>query len=126
MKMGKRNGKQPKSVSAFPTDEFPPLSTPQIREVRRRLQDVRDRTRFLLASKFSPTFLLYYDIAEDTYAMNALASATVFKRLKAASAIRKLLGRGIRIVKCRVDRKGVLVASSLPAEFRTRRRRRVK
>lgn len=102
-------------------DDAPPLSAAQIRELRRRVKDIDDRTRYLLVSKFTPSFSLYYNVSDDTYVMNEPSSATLFKRRAAANAVQKLLGRGVQIVRCRVDRSGALVTNSLHTKFRVRR-----
>lgn len=91
-----------------------PLTKAQIRELNRRLADSRDRTRYLLASVFGPKFALYYSVSEDTYGMNDPRHATLFKRRAAALAIRRLLGSGVRVLRCRVDRLGRLVLRSVP------------
>jgi hypothetical protein len=102
----------------------PPLTPAQIRELDRRVKDLDDRTRYLLVSAFTPTFVLYYNVSEDMYSMNDPAYATLFKRRAAALAVKRLLGGGVQIVPCRVDRRGRLVLNSLPAHWRKRRRTR--
>lgn len=86
-------------------------------------KDIDDRARYLLVIKFAPSFLLYYNVSMDTYAMNDPSFATLFKRRAAASAVQKLLGRGVHVVRCRVDLSDALVLRSLPAKFRASRRR---
>jgi hypothetical protein len=90
----------------------------------RRIKDLDDRTRYLLVSAFTPRFVLYYNVSEDMYGMNDPAYATLFKRRAAALAVKRLLGGGVQIVPCRVNRRGRLVLSSLPAPGRKRRRTR--
>ena len=102
-------------------DDFA-LSPAQIRELQRRVKDLDDRTRYLLVSSFSPRFMLFYVIAEDTYAMNEPSAATLFKRRSAALAIKRLLGASTEIVECRVDRRGRLVKASLRLRPAHRRR----
>ncbi|MGH2398008.1 MAG: hypothetical protein ACRDFW_13755 [bacterium] len=103
-------------------DNDPPLTSVQIRELDRRVKDLDDRTRYLLVSAFSSRFALYYNVSEDTYGMNEPAHATLFKRRAAALAIKHLLGRGVQIARCRVDRRGRLVLSSVPVVGRKQRR----
>ena len=55
--------------------------------------------RYMLVSEFSRSFILYYDISEDVFAMNAPDKGTLFKRREAAERVRSLLSRGVRIVK---------------------------
>jgi hypothetical protein len=75
--------------------------------------DLDDRTRYLLVSTIGPRFVLYYQVTSDTYIMNEPALATLFKRRQAALAIKRLLTKSVRIVECRVDRKGRLIKSSI-------------
>ena len=84
---------------AAPQDEDWELSKAQIREIERRVRDIDDPRRFVLASEFLPSFVLYYDVSDNVYVMNDLSAATVFKK-KAAAAIKDLLGKGVRIVEC--------------------------
>jgi len=85
---------------AAPQDEDWELSKAQIREIERRVRDMDDPRRFVLASEIQPSFVLYYDLSNNVYVMNALSAATVFKKRKAAVAIKALLGKGVRIVEC--------------------------
>ncbi len=105
-------------------DDFPPLTSAQIRELEHSVKDLDDRTRYFLVSAFAPKFALYYNLSEDTYGMNEPGHATLFKRRAAAIAIKQMLGPGIQIVRCRVTRKGNLVARSVPARLRKRSRAR--
>lgn len=82
-----------------------PLSRAEVRELRRRTIDLHDPTRYLLVSQFGPRFALYYNVTDDVYAMNDPAHATLFKRRATALAVRRLLGRGIRIVRCTTRRR---------------------
>ena len=92
----------------------PDLTRAQTRELDRRLADLHDRSRYLLVSRLGPRFALYYNVSEDTYGMNEPAHATLFKRRQAAAAIKRLLSKGIDLIRCRVDRRGKLVLRSVP------------
>ena len=105
-------------------EDDPPLTPAQIRELHRRVKDLDDRTRYLLVSAFTPRFVLYYNVSEDMYGMNQPAYATLFKRRAAALAIKRLLGGGVQIVPCRVNRRGRLVLNSVAVRVRKRRRTR--
>jgi hypothetical protein len=85
---------------AAPEVEDWELSKAQIREIERRVRDMDDPQRFVLASEFLPSFVLYYDVSNNVYVMNDLSAASVFKKRKAAVAIKALLGKGVRIVEC--------------------------
>jgi len=84
-----------------------------MRELDRRSKDADDRTRFLLASVFTPRFALCYEISEDVFVMNDPAAATLFKRERAARAIKTQLGGRITLMRCRVDSRGNLVLPSI-------------
>jgi hypothetical protein len=94
--------------------DIAPLSRSQGREIQRRLGYADDRTRYLLASAFTPRFTLYYDVSSDTYIQNEPSSATLFKRQSAARAIHRLLKSHVQIVSCRVDRRNRLIKNSVP------------
>jgi hypothetical protein len=96
------------SEPAVPQEEDWELSKAQTRELERRIRDMDDPRRFVLASEFLPSFVLYYDISDNVYVMNDLSAATVFKKRKAAKAIKALLGKGVRIVECRKLKSGKL------------------
>ena len=76
-----------------------PLSPAQIRELRRRIRDSRDPIRYMLVSEFTRSFILYYNVSDDVYAMNDPSGGTLFKRLKTAQTVKKLLGGGTSVVK---------------------------
>ena len=95
-------------------DNEPPLTRLQMRELDRRVKDMEDRTRYLLVNAFTRKFALYYNVSDDVYAVDSPENATLFKRRKAALAIRRLLGGRVEIAPCRVDRRGGLVIGSVP------------
>jgi hypothetical protein len=79
------------------------------------VEELHDPTRYLLKTALTSGIVLYYNLSEDTYGWNDPSSATLFKRRASASAIQELLGKSVRVARCRVDRKGQLVKSSLSA-----------
>jgi len=80
------------------------LTPAQIRQLRRRMADLDDGTRYLLVSQMGPRFALYYNVSDDVYVMNDPRAATLFKRRKAALAVKALLGGSIRILRCKSKR----------------------
>lgn len=64
------------------------------------MADLDDATRYLLVSQMGPRFALYYNVSDDVYVMNDPRGATLFKRRKAALAVKALLGGSIRILRC--------------------------
>jgi hypothetical protein len=57
---------------------------------------------------------LYYNVSTDTFGVNDPSLGTLFKRRRAALAIRRLLRTGIQVIKCRANRHDRIVKSSLP------------
>lgn len=80
------------------------LTPAQIHELRRRMADLDDATRYLLVSQMGPRFALYYNVSDDVYVMNYPLGATLFKRRKAALAVKALLGGSIRVLRCKSKR----------------------
>lgn len=100
------------------------LTGPQLRELDRRVRDADDRTRFLIAGALARRFILYYEVASDTYVMNDPLGATLFKRELAARAVMATLGSDCQLIRCRVDRAGKLVKSSVRVRQRKHAKRR--
>jgi hypothetical protein len=123
--MGTRSfGKQRRSAPGRGTEtdgETWELSKSQVRELRRRVRDLEDRTRYLLVSVFTPRMVLYYNVSNDTFGMNNPSLGTLFKRRTAAVAIQRLLRTGIQVIKCQADRQDRVVKSSLPRLRRSAR-----
>ena len=63
---------RPRRVKAGRTisDDDAPLSETQIRDLRRRLADLKDPVRYLIVARMGPRFALYYNVADDVYAVN--------------------------------------------------------
>ena len=122
--MRNKHGKSGRAgPEAKPRDDT--LTQAQLREIKRRVKDLEDRTRYLLVSRLGRRFALYYNVSEDTYAMNEPAFGTLFKRRAAALAVERLLGGHVQVVPCRVDRSGRLIQRSAPPlRSRNLRRRR--
>lgn len=95
------------------SDVDPGLTRAQARELERRVEELHDPTRYLLRSALTSGIVLYYNLSEDTYGWNDPTNATLFKRRDSATAVQSLLGEGVRVVRCRVDRNGRLVKRSL-------------
>jgi hypothetical protein len=104
------------------SDDDAPLSEAQIRGLRRRLADLKDPVRYLIVSEMGPRFALYYNVADDLYGMNDLTYATLFKRRAAALAVRRLLGRGTRVIQCTTQRRKGLRVPVLHAKSRRRQK----
>ncbi|MHB8799387.1 MAG: hypothetical protein ACYDBY_13080 [Thermoanaerobaculia bacterium] len=97
------------ATSAHPSDSREidaPLSPAVLRELKRRLKDARDPTRYVIVSAFGPRFLLYYDVVDGAYPVNDLSRATHFKRLAEARAVMACLGDGHAVMTVRRTRDG--------------------
>ena len=112
--------RKPRKVKAGRTisDDDAPLSEAQIRELRCRMADLKDPVRYLIVAEMGPRFALYYNVADDVYAMNDPAHATLFKRRAAALAVRRLLGRGTHVIQCTTRRRKGLRVPVLHATSR--------
>lgn len=95
-------------------EKSPALTRTQLREIDRRVRDLDDRTRYLLASALTARQALYYNVSEDTFGMGDPSFGTVFKRRSAAEAIQALLRSRVQVVSCRVSSRGRLVLKSVP------------
>ena len=102
-------------------DDLPPLSPAQIRDLKRRVADSRDATRYMLVSKVLPGFLLYYNVSDHVYAMNNPPGGTLFKRRKTAMAVREFLRPGITVVRCSSRVKDGVRVPLLPEGWRPKR-----
>ena len=87
-----------RTVSQLCGDE-PPLSREWKKEIARRVKDFDDPLRYMLVSEFTRKFILYYNVTSDSFAVNDPTLGTLFKRRQAAESIKKLLGRGVAVVK---------------------------
>jgi hypothetical protein len=67
-----------------------------------------DPTRYVIVSAFSPRFLLFYDVTSNSYPMNDLRSATLFKRRSVAHAVLSALGGGHVLMTVRVAKDGAI------------------
>jgi hypothetical protein len=98
---------RPRRRSSRPEDDEP-LPPALTRELKRRMKDLHDPTRYVVVSAFSPRFLLYYSLSNDTYSMNDFTHATLFKRPSIARAVMGSLGSGHVLMKVRMKKGGGL------------------
>lgn len=98
-----KSGKGVVATSENRGDDDFVLTKAQLRELDRRVTDMKDTVRYLIESRF-PKFRLFYNVSDDVYAMNNPGGATLFKRRKAALAVQRLLGDGTRIIRCTTRR----------------------
>lgn len=103
-----------KFKGVHPVDDLPPLTPAQIRELKRRVLDLRDRTRFLRVSAFTARSACYGDVSRDTWGMNDPTLGTLFKRRATATAVKRLLREGVQVVRCWLDDRNRLIKKSVP------------
>jgi len=114
------------SASSKPhsVEDDEPLSPAVTRDLKRRIRDASDPVRYMLVSEFSRRFIHYYNVSSGMFAMNDPSGGTLFKRCEAAEAVKKLLSKGISIVK--YTTKGGKLKRLSPYRGRWVRRRRRK
>lgn len=103
------------------TADDPPLTPAQIHEIKRRVANLDDPVRYLLASRMTPRFVLYYDLSDDTYVLNDPRRATLFKRREAAESVRRLLGGRVRVIRCTTKHRNGHRVPVLPTSPRGRK-----
>jgi hypothetical protein len=100
------------------------LTPAAVRKLRREVADLENPIRYFLVSEMGPRFRLYYDVSDDVYVMNDPRGATLFKRRQTALAVKRLLGTGIRIVRCSTKRVDGVRVPVFPVDSKHRRTRR--
>ena len=105
------------------------MSPAFLRELKRRLKDARDPTRYVIVSAFGPRFLLYYNVADGAYPLNNLPDATLCTRLAEARAVMARLGEGHVVMTVRQTKDGRIkrltpLRTLLLATERRRRKRK--
>lgn len=83
------------------------LTKKEERSLRAQIADIEDTKRFVVESRIGKTLRFYYTVENDTYVVNDLTEATLFKRRKAAEAIVEFLTKRDRIKRNkRISREG--------------------
>ena len=100
----RRSRPLPRAGAVAGPDDDLPLTPAQLREIRRRVADMRNPVRFILVSAMSPRFMLFYEVSNGTYVLNNPAGATLFKQRDVAEGVRRVLGGRVRIVRCMTRR----------------------
>ena len=83
-----------------------PLSPAFVRELKRRIRESDDPTRYLIVSAFTDRFVLYYNVSSDHYVYKDPSLGTLFKQRGHAVAVAKTLGKHIQIIKVRLSKGG--------------------
>jgi hypothetical protein len=101
-------------------DDFE-LSKAQLKELKRRVADSLDPTRYVIASPFSPRFTLFYCPSDGMFIMNEIPDGAMFKRKAEAVAVARVLeGRrrkrgSLQVIKVKKTRRRVQVLDEVRA-----------
>lgn len=69
----------------------PPLSRGAVAELRRRMKDIEDPMRFVIASVWTRKHVTFYDVGEGVYSLSDITPTCLFRRRAHAETIAKLL-----------------------------------
>ena len=67
------------AMRARASGKEPKLSREWIREIERRVRDSDNPVRYMLVSEYNRSFILYYNVSDDMFAMNAPERLSPFK-----------------------------------------------
>jgi len=101
-----RGARRKQRNGAADHERLPPLTKAQVRELKRRVADLRDPVRYLVVKQIGSRFAMYYDASDGLYAMNDPKGATLFKYRAVAVAVQRELGRPARVLRCTTKRSG--------------------
>lgn len=99
-------------------NDLEPPSKAQIRELNRRIKDFDDPRQFMIISPLTKRFILYYDAANNLWAMDREAGSR-FKKREVAEAVAGCLGDRVRLLR-------VVLSKPHRQEARVTRRKRRK
>ncbi len=91
--------------------DFDELSPALRKELLRRIREAKDPRRYLLASVFTPSFVLYYNVENDAYVLRKPQAATAFKSRRAAVAVLKTLGKHVALIPAKQRKDGTFQVS---------------
>lgn len=74
-----------------------PLSKKQVAELKRRLYDMKDETRYVVASCWTRKSVAFYDIQRGLYTLNEIEPTCLVRRRDHAEAIARCLDRGRKL-----------------------------
>lgn len=110
-------------TGAATSDDGPPLTKTQIAELRRRVNEFKDPTRYVLVSAFSRTFNLFYSPDDGVYTMSEIFPSALFKYRKDALAVARALEsraqrrhrrtNPLQVIAVKKTKKGVRVLESV-------------
>lgn len=108
---------------------LPPLSKKSLAELKRRMRDFDDPTRYVIAHGLTRKHASFYELERDVYFMNEITPGCLFRRREHAEAVARSLDRGKRgsrfrhgVVAVRKTRRGVRVLESLADPFDPKKR----
>lgn len=91
-----RKGKGQRAIEVVREEEradasFPPLSRKELAELRRRVKETDDPTRYAIASSCTKQHVLFYDVQHNHYILNQIEPTCLFRQREHALAIATLL-----------------------------------
>lgn len=97
-----------------------PLSKKDAAELRRRMKDLKDPTRYVIASCWTGKHVTFYDVQRGGYVLNEIAPFCLLRRREDAEAIVRALDRGKdrdfmrhQVVEARVTSRGPRLSGRL-------------
>jgi PhnB protein len=115
---------------AIDEGDGPPPTKSQMVELKRRLADSLDPTRYVIVSPFTRRFCLYYCIGSGHYVMNEIPDEALFKRRTEALAVAEVIGgrrrkgspRSPQVIAVRKTKKGIRILEEVRSQWGKRLR----
>lgn len=107
----------------------PPLSKKDTAELRRRMKDFDDPTRYIIGSCWGRNHVTFYDVQRGHYILNEIEPSCLFRRREHAEAVARLLDDGRprgrlrhQVVTARMTSRGPRLSESLADPFNPNKR----
>ncbi len=100
----------PKPTITEPDDD-PPLTKRQLQNLKKRIADLNDPTRYVIASPILRNWCFFYQPADAVYLVNRIEPNCLFKRKAVAQAVAKVLNgskrkKDAQVITIRKTKKG--------------------
>jgi hypothetical protein len=110
--------------------DLPPLTKGELAELKRRIADSDDPTRYVVVSPFSKRFCLYYCAGDGHFIMNEIPDEALFKRRAVAVAVarvvegrrRRRLRGSLQVIAVRKTKKGIRILEKVRSPWGQRDR----
>ena len=99
-------------------DDDEPLTKREIRELKKRLDDSNDPTRYVIVSPMLRNWCFFYQPSDGVYLPNRIEPECLFKRKAEAQAVAKVLNgskrkKDVQVIAIRKTKKGFRVLDSV-------------